>query len=111
MAELPDCLLFQLEERCEIEEFLYEFWYRGPLRFYLWQTVPSAEVYEAIKNFPIWPDAQEFHNFFPDCLFALADLDIWEQSLGIIVLTENALTVKDALRGALPLLNHPIAGL
>ena len=110
MAELPDSLLFQLKERCEIEAFLYEFWYRGPLRFYLWQTAPSAEVYEAVKEFSIWPDAQEFHNFFPDSLGALADLDIWGKGLEIVTLTENAHMVNDALQYALPLLNHPIAG-
>jgi len=110
MAELPDSLLFQLEGRREIEEFLYEFWYRGPLRFYLLQAAPSAEVYEAIKSFSIWPDAQEFHNFFPDSMFAVADLDIWYKSLQVMVLTENVPVVKNALQYAFPLLSHPIAG-
>lgn len=106
-AEIVDSLLFRIEGKEEIDGFLYEFWYRGPLRFYFVHNKSQATIYEAIKGFANWPDIQEFHKFFPEPLTAVVDLDIWEKSLDVMILTENESMVKDAIQSALPLLNHP----
>jgi hypothetical protein len=108
IEELGGSLIFRLDASSEIEHFLYEFWHRGALRFFVWQNAPSSEAYQTIRSFSAWPDAQEFHSLFPDFLFALVDLDIWEKSLHIMILTENASVVRDGAKSALPLLNHPM---
>jgi hypothetical protein len=108
-VEMTDSLLFQIEGKEEIDSFLYKFWYRGPLRFYLGQSMSQNTIYETIRSFASWPDIQEFHRFFPEPLAVVVDLDIWGKFLDVLIPTEDASIVNEALQCALPLLNHPVA--
>jgi hypothetical protein len=64
VAAFRDSLFFVVESKQELEDFLYRFWHRGPLRFCVWRSITDAEKSRIAQSLQKWR-IQEFYVFFP----------------------------------------------
>ncbi|HXY13700.1 MAG TPA: hypothetical protein VEI26_04275 [Terriglobales bacterium] len=108
IAALPGSLVFTIKDKHDIEEFLYKFWHRGPLRFYIWRDSPCDEKARISYVAHGWKSIEEFHDLFPKELWLIADIDPWEKYLHVITLKEDSQAVTNAVEEGKLLLSVPM---
>lgn len=107
-AEFGNSLFFALKTKQEIEDFLYKFWHRGPLRVFIWRDIPLNEKRRVTQCASAWGQIEESHNSFPTDLWMVGEFDSWDQHFKAMTLKQDGGLITDAVMEGKILLSKPM---